>query len=213
MTIYFDFETTAPTDNCLDPEPKKMFVMSYVLIVAFHPLLKLRKIIVQRSYGHSLKQLTDIDYLTDDQMKFIDLRFVKQLRDTAQEVGRRKCKNALGQMFSIETALIKTTLLGWFNKKIKSQYLELDLAVKNEFERQNPIDWQKDKCVICKMLLKIDPLGYDVPNPEISYGDFFIRFKHKFLRNIYIDEEIKQLAQIFTLQSYCKLIKNLLKFA
>ena len=50
-------------------------------------------------------------------MKFIDLRFVKQLSDIAQEVGRRKCKNALGQMFSIETALIKTTLLGWFNKK------------------------------------------------------------------------------------------------
>ena len=145
-------------------------------------------------------------------MKFINLRFVKQLSDIAQEVGRRKCKNALGQMFSIETALIKTTLLGWFNKKIKSQYLELDLAVKNEFERQNSIDWQKDKCVICKMLLKIDPLGYDVPNPEISYGDFFIRFEHKFLRNIYIDEEIKQLAQICTLQSYYKHIKNLLKF-
>ena len=24
MTMYFDFETTAPTDNCFDPEPKKM---------------------------------------------------------------------------------------------------------------------------------------------------------------------------------------------
>ena len=24
---YFDFETTAPTDNCLDPEQKKMFVV------------------------------------------------------------------------------------------------------------------------------------------------------------------------------------------
>ena len=23
MTIYFDFETTAPTDNCFDPEQKK----------------------------------------------------------------------------------------------------------------------------------------------------------------------------------------------
>ena len=44
MAIYFDFETTAPTDNCFDPEQKKMFVMSYVLIVAFHPHLKLRKI-------------------------------------------------------------------------------------------------------------------------------------------------------------------------
>ena len=31
LTIFFDFETTAPTDNCLDPEQKKMFVVSYVM--------------------------------------------------------------------------------------------------------------------------------------------------------------------------------------
>ena len=52
MVIHFDLETTASTDNCFDPEQqKKMFVMSYVLIVSFRPYLKLRKIIVQRSYG------------------------------------------------------------------------------------------------------------------------------------------------------------------
>ena len=39
--IYFDFETTAPIDNCFDPEQKKKFFMSYVLIVDFHPHLKL----------------------------------------------------------------------------------------------------------------------------------------------------------------------------
>ena len=66
-----------------------MFVMSYVLIIAFHPHTKLRKIIVQRSDGHSLKQFTD--YLTDDQMKFIDVKLFKQLSNIAQEVSRRKC--------------------------------------------------------------------------------------------------------------------------
>ena len=108
-----------------------MFVMSYVLIVALYPHLKLIKSIVQGSYGYSLKQLTDIDHLTDDQMKFIDVKLVKQLSNIPQEVSRRKCKNTLMQMFSIETALIKTALLGWFNKKIESQYLELDLAVRS----------------------------------------------------------------------------------
>ena len=63
-------------------------------------------------------------------MKFMDLKLIKQLSNIAQEVSRRKCKNVSGQILSIETALIKTTLLGWFNKKIKFQYLELDLAVK-----------------------------------------------------------------------------------
>ena len=89
--------------------------MSYVLIVSFHPHLNLRKIIVQRSYGHSLEQLTTIDYLTNYQISFIDVTLVKQLNDIAQEISRRKCKNALGQMFTIEIALIRKTLVEWFN--------------------------------------------------------------------------------------------------
>ena len=48
---------------------KKMIVMSYALVVAFHPHLSLRKITAQRRYRHSLKQLTNINYLTNDQMK------------------------------------------------------------------------------------------------------------------------------------------------
>ena len=39
LTTYIDFETTAPTDCCLDPESNKMNVVSYVIILAFHPKL------------------------------------------------------------------------------------------------------------------------------------------------------------------------------
>ena len=52
-------------------------------------------------------------------MSFIDVTLFKQLNDVAQEVSRRKCKNALGRMFTIETALIKKTLVEWFNKKLR----------------------------------------------------------------------------------------------
>ena len=63
------------------------------------------------------------------------------------------------------------------------------------------------------MLLKIDPLGYDVPSPEMSYSDFFIRSEHKFLRNICLGKEIKHSPQICTLfKVTMKHIKNLLKF-
>ena len=60
-------------------------------------------------------------------------------------------------MFYFETAFVKKTLLQWFDTK--SQNLEIDLKIKNQFERENPINWQTDKCVGCKSLLKIDPLG------------------------------------------------------
>ena len=52
FVIYFHFETTAPTDNCLDPEQKKVFVVSYVMIVAFNPELNLVRIIIQRSLAN-----------------------------------------------------------------------------------------------------------------------------------------------------------------
>ena len=58
---YINFETTAPTDSCFDPEQKRMFVVSYVIILAFHPKLKMDRVIIQCSFGHSLEQLTTID--------------------------------------------------------------------------------------------------------------------------------------------------------
>ena len=36
-------------------------------------------------------------------------------------------------MFSIETEFVKNTLLQWFDSKIKSQNLEIDLRIKDQF--------------------------------------------------------------------------------
>ena len=55
---------------------------------------------------------------------------------------------------------------------------------------------------ICKMLLKFGPLGCNLPNSEMFYCDFFIRYEHKFLRNIYSDSETTESPQIFALQNY-----------
>ena len=68
--------------------------------------------------------------------------------------------------------------------------------------KKNLINWYEDKWVICKMLLKIEVTNHNTPNPKMFYGDFFIRFKHRFFRNIYSDEEIQQSPQIFTLEKY-----------
>ena len=107
FVIYFDFETTAPTDNCLDPEQKKIFVFSYVMIVAFNPELNLERIIIQRSFAHSIDQLTSLNYFTREQITFIDQSLIKMLKDMAFEVAKRRFKNSIGQMFSIESALLK----------------------------------------------------------------------------------------------------------
>ena len=105
--IYFDFETTDSADNCLDPEQKKMFVVSYVMIVAFYPDLHLYRIIIQRSFAHSLEQLTTLDYFSREQIIFIEPYLIKMFKDIAFEVSKRRCKNSIGQMFSTESALVK----------------------------------------------------------------------------------------------------------
>ena len=51
-------------------------------------------------------------------------------------------------MFSVESSFIKKTILSWFNKKIKSQNLEIDLSVKNIYEKNDLINWSTDKCSI-----------------------------------------------------------------
>ena len=84
-----------------------MFVVSYVMIIAFQPALKLERIIVYRSFAHSLEQLTSLDYLTREQINFIEPYLIKILKDIAFEVSKRKIKNSFGQMLSIESALVK----------------------------------------------------------------------------------------------------------
>ena len=185
-----------------------MFVVSYALIVSFHPQIKIPKIIVERSYTHLLKELNSISYLTGDQLSLADAKLISQLRDAAYEVDSRKCKNAIAKMFTIENAFVKKMLIDWFNKEFRSQYLEIDILVKNQSERKNPIDWNKNNCVICKMPLKIDPTTHQTSNDEMSYGGFLVRYEHKFYRNIYSVKKLKKSVQINTLESYYKSYKK-----
>ena len=82
LVVYIDFETTAPTDSCLNSEDKEMFVASYMIIFAFHPELKLDRIIIEWSYRHSSIKLLNIDYLTEEQIKFINPKTFLPLRDS-----------------------------------------------------------------------------------------------------------------------------------
>ena len=59
---------------------------------AFHPELNLKRVLIERSFGHSLQKLTTIDYLTIEQLKYKDLMTLKQLRDCAISVANKKIK-------------------------------------------------------------------------------------------------------------------------
>ena len=48
LVAYIDFETTAPTDECLNPENRRTFTVSYVIIFTFHPDLDIDCVIIER---------------------------------------------------------------------------------------------------------------------------------------------------------------------
>ena len=213
LTVYIDFETTAPTDDCLDPETKKMNVVSYVIIFAFHPKLKMKRVIIERSFGNSLQKLTTIDYLTNEQLKFKDVITLKQLRDCALSVFSKKNKIAISEIFSTELKFATDCLLKWFNSKYKNSELSID--AKRKYEIENPIDWQAGKCQICNFPLHVNPTKANAKNDEnMSYGDFIIEKEHKFLRNIFSKEEIESSVAIKNIESFhehfCKFLQTII---
>ena len=130
------------------------------MIVAFHAKLDLHRIIIQRSFAHSIEQLATLEYFTREQIYYVETDLIKMLNDMAFEVSKRKCKNSIGKMFSIESALVERILLKWFNQNFKRQFEKINPVAKLRYESQNPIDWKKGKCAICKSPLKIQPTNF-----------------------------------------------------
>ena len=215
FAIYFDFETTSPTDaEWLNPADKQMFVMSYVMIVAFHPHFKdLERILIQRSFSHTKEELTCVNYLTREQFEFKPPELIKQLYDQALHVSKRTCKNSLAQMFGIELAFAKKTLLSWFNKKITPQFKQLQQADILKFKKEHPLSYNTDKCVICKMPINVAPTSSPKPTSEMTYGDFIIRYEYKFIRNIYPQDQLDWSDDLKSLDAYYQAFENFIHFS
>ena len=208
LTAYIDFETTAPTDNMFDPESCKMKAVSYAIILAFHPSFDFKRVIIERSFGHSLKKLTTIDYLTAEHLKFKDEITLKQLRDAAIEVHGRRKRNAIAEMFSIELKFASDCLLRWFYSKHKKR--ELSLSEKKNYEMKNPIDWENGICQICTFPLDVKP-SEKIDNKKVTYSDFIIQKEHKFLRNVLSKEKLAKSKAIQDLQSFHNQFKKYLR--
>ena len=202
LMAYIDFETSAPTDDCLDPETKKMNAVSYVIIFAFHPDLEMKRIITERGFGHSIEKLTTIDYLTAEQLKYKDTTTLTQLRDCAISVANKKNKIAISEMFSTELKFASDCLINWFNSKYKNENLQLSNNKRRNYEIENQINWEADKCRICNFPLHINPIMPNALKKKMSYGDFFVEKEHKFLRNNFSKEELTSSDAIKNIKSF-----------
>ena len=96
-----------------------MFAVSYVIIFAFHPDLNFERVMIERSFGHSLAKLTSIDYLTRNQFAFANEKALLQLKDFAIAVSQCKDKKSISQMCSTELKFLADSLSRWFNKRFE----------------------------------------------------------------------------------------------
>ena len=116
-------------------------------------------------------------------------------------------------MFSKELKFASDCLINWFNLKFKKQNLELSNEKRRAYEIENPIDWKNDNCKICNFPLHINPTTFDVEKEKMSYGDFVIKKEHKFLRNIFSEEELMLSPAIKNLQSFHENFSKFLQVA
>ena len=189
IVAYFDFETIAPDDQQrIDSENIKMFAVSYVIICAFHPDLHINQVIIEGTFGHSLKRLVDLSYLMCKELVFKDEKTFLQLKYCMLAVHARNCKIAISEMFTTELKFAAACLLKRRNTKLKSKYLELSNRVKRKREIENSIDWLHNRCCIFPSLLEINATKFDIDNETLSYVDFIIFKEHTFLRNIFFRE-------------------------
>ena len=214
FALYADFETTAPTSDYLCPENDIMFSVSYSIVIAWHPKLNLPRQFVVRGFNHSLKELTDVTYLTSEQLSLRKQTTTEQFRDAAIAVSERKNRNAINILFNIESKFIYDILVKWFKYKIKSCHLEIPQIKRLQFERLNPLT-EETKYVICHFPMRNQIKGLEFENNEQSYLDFLIKKEHTFIRNIFDEKELKNCKNISTLKNYhkamtlyCNIIKN-----
>ena len=117
FVTYFDFETTTGSGkgNYLDSE--EMYPISYCLIFAFHPKLDIERIVVVRSFQHTLEELSDISYLKPEMIDEVDQVTTNQLKVCVSKVFNKKEKFLFSKMFSYELKFASYCIKKWFAKK------------------------------------------------------------------------------------------------
>ena len=107
FTAYFDSEITTGDDIMNNP---KIFVISYCQIYAFHPDLKLNKIVTFRSFQQNAEGIYRLDHFSQEHVRFFHAVTFSQMKDAATNVSIKQKSTSLSELFSIELKFTIDTL-------------------------------------------------------------------------------------------------------
>ena len=191
----------SPTGDYSNPENTAIFAVSYFLIFAWHSKLFLPRKMVVRAINHSLEQLSDMSYLSSEQLAMRNQITARQLQDCILNVHSKKSKNSIAEMFNIKLKFACDILMIWFNEKFKKQRTHLSNSDISRYRRVNPITTDT-KCAICDFALEVDPKGLHFKENDMSCLDFLIKKEYAFLKNIFDEDELKKSKSICNLETY-----------
>ena len=197
FSIYYDFETTTGSTVFFDA---KMYVVSYCIVVAFHPDLNLPHLFIYRAYDQTTEELESRVHFCTIQKDFFNftehfnLKTLKQLQDAVLSVCNRSRETALAEMFNIELKFTVDCLRKWTDK---NKVLELDEKQKNDYMQNN----KRGTCYICDF-----PMESRAPN---GWFENVCRGEHLFLENLYKTKEMFQM-EILNFEIFMDKVANIL---
>ena len=212
FTVYYYFKTTAGSVVFFDA---KMYVVSYCIVMAFHPELKIPRLVIFRIYDQNPNALISLTHFQALQYDFFSYpenynrTTLKQLEDVAFSVQNKEKNTALAEMFSIELKFTVDCLKFWFNQNHK--ILDVDIDLKAEFKQKHPLT-KKTLCCLCDF-----PMD---PKVENGWAEHVFKVDHLFLENVYSEKQMvmgidksevfsKKLNKIFDqLNSFCASIES-----
>ena len=192
-------------------EDSTLYPVSCASVVAFHPELDIEKVFVVRSFNHTFEHLNDIGYLDDEMLPYFDPITARQLRDCALAVYNKKERFPWSEIFSCELKIVIELLKKWLADKYFKRFKVIDFFKKQTFRRENIINRDETKCVICGLCLLT--AVSDLPGDKITtYLDFVVQKEHAFTRNIFHQHELKQSIPISTIENYHKSFRKVLQW-
>ena len=198
FTMYFYFETTTRRVVFFDA---KMYVVSYCIVVAFHPDLNLPRLFIYQSYDQTINQITSLEHFDIVQQNFFEDKQIfnsknlSQLKDAALSVINRENTTALTEKFNIELKFTADCLKFWFN-----EYRKI-LEISPEQKKNSYDNAPKNDCCLCGFPLQ--------SRAENGWFQHVCKVEYLFLENIYTAKEMYQMG-IDNFDVYFEKVKKVL---
>ena len=179
-------------------------------MVAFYLSLNLERIFVVRSFNYIFDQLNEVGYLLDEMLPYFDPITVQQLRNCTKAVHEKKEKFCLSEMFSCELKFVTDLLKKRLAEKYFDRYKESNFFSQQKFKKENRIDWNETKYVICNFCLPTAASNFPTKK-NTTYLDFITATEHVFIRKIFDMNDLKLSKLIHTQKKYHEVFRRMLQ--